>query len=243
MVFDGLKALNPNEVPVTLARSGWAGTQRYGASNWNGDLQASWTNFKKTVSAGLNAQLSGLAWWTHDIGAIGGCDISNEDYRELLVRWFQFGLVSPIFRQHGSRPVEPWELQKYGASGELAYQAVVKMMRLRYQMRPYVLALMSTVAATGTPVNRPLHWAFPSDPAAWYVTDEFMFGEQYLVAPVSDLGARQRLVYFPQGEDTGGCKRWRSFAPAHAGNSTYLAGTHAMISVAYDELAMFECVV
>merc|ERR1711923_171574 len=75
MVYEGLRSKFPDEVPVTLARSGWAGTQRWGAVNWNGDLTASWEVFERTIVAGLNAQLSGIAWWTHDIGAIGGCDI------------------------------------------------------------------------------------------------------------------------------------------------------------------------
>ena len=90
MVYEGLRGKFPGEVPVTLARSGWAGSQRFGASNWNGDLHATWENFEKTIVAGLNAQLSGLAWWTHDIGAIGGCDNASPEYRELLLRWFAF---------------------------------------------------------------------------------------------------------------------------------------------------------
>ena len=81
MVYDGLVSKFPDEVPVTLARSGWAGSQRFGASNWNGDLTATWENFQKTIVSGLNAQLSGLAWWTHDIGAIGGCNNKDPGYR------------------------------------------------------------------------------------------------------------------------------------------------------------------
>ena len=79
MAYDGMTRQYPGEVPVTLSRGGWAGSQRFGASNWNGDLKASWHVFQSTIVAGLNAQLSGLAWWTHDIGAIGGCNNSNVD--------------------------------------------------------------------------------------------------------------------------------------------------------------------
>ena len=75
MVTEGLRDLFPAETPLTLSRSGWAGQQRFGVANWNGDLDATWENFQKTIVAGLNAQLSGMAWWTHDIGAIGGCDV------------------------------------------------------------------------------------------------------------------------------------------------------------------------
>ena len=215
MVYDGLMSKFPDEVPVTLARSGWAGSQRFGASNWNGDLSASWENFQKTIVAGLNAQLSGLAWWTHDIGAIGNCNNKDPDYREMLVRWFQFGLTSPIFRQHGSRTVEPWTLQQYGPSGEMAYMAVVKFIKLRYTLRNYTMTLMEEVATKGTPVNRPLSFEFPADANAWNITDQFMFGPRYMTAPVYHLGARARSVYFPVG---GGCATWKRWAPA-AGRS------------------------
>ena len=254
MVTEGLKRLYPDQTPVTLARSGWAGQQRYGVANWNGDLQASWENFKKTIVAGLNAQLSGMAWWTHDIGAIGGCDISSAEYRELLVRWFQFGLTSPVFRQHGSRPVEPWELQKYGPSGEAAYAAVVKMIRLRRALRPYVLLQMRAVADTGLPVNRPLSFDFPGDPKTWAVPDQYMFGPKFMAAPIYRLGKRSRVVYFPRGGATGDspagcCKGWRQYGPAGTGNVTepglvgpaYAPGTTAEVAVPYDALALFAC--
>lgn len=262
MVFDGLTQKYPDEVPVTLARSGWAGTQKFGASNWNGDLTASWTNFKKTVVAGINAQMSGLAWWTHDIGAIGDCDVSSPDYRELLIRWFQFGLVSPIFRQHGSRPVEPWLLQKYpsckhdrkgtvcGPSGNVTYDAIIKVMNFRQQLRPYVMKLMQTVAENGEPINRPLNWDFPSDPTTWFITDQFMFGPKYMFAPITDLGSRMRPVYFPVGGD---CTSWKPVqavihgakeCPGCSKSSPDFAPGSFVKSfpVALDELAMFECV-
>jgi alpha-D-xyloside xylohydrolase len=251
MVHDGLISEFPNEVPVTLARSAWAGSQRWGATVWNGDLQASWTNLKKTIVAGLSTQLSGLAWWTHDIGAIVGCDVSDPDYRELLIRWFQFGLVSPIFRQHGSRPVEPWLLQRYGPckdkeptvcgpSGNETYSAILTAMSFREKLRPYVMSLMREVAANGEPVNRPLSWDFPADSTAWFVTDELMFGPRYLVAPITDLGFRSRLVYFPHGPN---CNVWLRVAA----NLTvdyrmrYMPGSTMNVSVALDELAIFEC--
>ena len=161
----------------------------------------------------------------------------------LQVRWFQFGLTSPIFRQHGARVVEPWTLQQYGQSGEAAYQAVVKFIKLRYTLRNYTMTLMAEVASTGTPVNRPLSFDFPSDPKAWLVTDQLMFGPRYMTAPVYHLGARARSVYFPRG---GGCATWRRWAPA-AGNGTdstdsFAPGTTATVSVPFDELAMFECI-
>jgi alpha-glucosidase (family GH31 glycosyl hydrolase) len=96
MVYDGLVQKFPDEVPVTLARSGWAGSQRFGASNWNGDLSASWENFQKTIVAGLNAQLSGLAWWTHDIGAIGNCNNKDPNYRGKYARMHAIVYTQPM---------------------------------------------------------------------------------------------------------------------------------------------------
>jgi len=237
MVHDGLQAAFPEEVPLTLAREGWAGTQRFGAVNWNGDLDATWNNFQKTIVAGLNAQMSGLGWWTHDIGAIGKCDNSDPGYRELLVRWCQFGLTSPIFRIHGSRVVEPWTLQQYGDSGELAYQAILKMIRLRHALREYTMEQMEVLAKSGTPVNRPLSFEFPTDAAAWGVTDQFMFGPKYMTAPVYRQGARARTVYFPLG----GCPRWSRYVPAGGYEQIFDSGMNVTVQVELDELAMFEC--
>jgi len=163
------------------------------------------------------------------------------------VRWFQFGLTSPVFRQHGARPVEPWVLQQYGKSGQAAYDAVVKMIRLRRALRPYVLEQMRAVADSGTPVNRPLSFDFPEDAQAWKVTDQvraaathlppcpaaarhhhrsrnprrqFMFGGRFMAAPVYHMGARSRRVYFPRG-GAGACEGgWRQYAPAGTGNVT-----------------------
>ena len=239
MAYDGLKSAFPDEVPVTLSRSAWVGASKFGASSWNGDLCASWNNFQKTIVAGLNAQLSGIAWWTHDIGAINCCNNSSPEYRELLLRWFAFGVTSPIFRQHGSRVIDPWALQQYGASGEAAYQAVTKMIRLRYTLRPYVLQQMETVAANGVPLNRPLSFDFPEDPRAWRITDQFMFGSKYMAAPVYRMGERQREVYFPKASR---CGSWRAYAGASGHAGEHKGGETAAVRVPLDELLLFECV-
>eukprot|EP00040_Diaphanoeca_grandis_P033279 m.203534 g.203534 ORF g.203534 m.203534 type:complete len:829 (-) comp32854_c0_seq3:137-2623(-) len=233
MIYDGLIAKEPSETPVTLARSGWVGSWKFGASQWNGDLHATWVNLKKTVIAGLNAQLSGLGWWTHDIGAISGCDITSANYRELLVRWFQFGLTSPIFRQHGSRPVDPWVLKQYE---NRTFDAVVKMIKARYALRPYVLELMTELHETGAPVNRPLSFDFADDAAAWFITDQFMFGPKYMSAPITDYQLDQRNVYFPHGTQCPGGWKHYFTEKVYAAN-----GQTEIVAVPYDELALFEC--
>eukprot|EP00929_Paragymnodinium_shiwhaense_P065119 TRINITY_DN32681_c0_g1_i3.p1 TRINITY_DN32681_c0_g1~~TRINITY_DN32681_c0_g1_i3.p1 ORF type:complete len:860 (-),score=106.41 TRINITY_DN32681_c0_g1_i3:263-2842(-) len=242
MIYEGIRRQFPEETPLTLSRSGWAGTQRFGAVHWNGDLSATWTNLKKTVVAGLNAQLSGIAWWTHDIGAINNCDNSDPRYRELLIRWCQVGAVTPIFRLHGSRPLEPWLLQQYGPckgsicgpSGNATYDAIVKMMDFRKVIRAYVMHLMQVVHTSGEPLWRPLYWEFPADATGWFVTDQFMLGSRYMVAPVTDLGARARNIYFPKGA----CDKWRWYDKT---GEQYSAGQTAQVPVPLDRLAMFEC--
>ena len=249
MAFDGLKRVKGADfTPVTLSRSGWVGIQKFGAVVWNGDLGATWANLKKTISAGLGAQLSGLGWWSHDIGAIGGgaagviCNISDVKYRELLLRWFAYGVTSPVFRQHGNRPIDPWALLEFGASGKMAYGAVLRFIALRETLRPYVQSLLARVAATGEPVNTPLSWNFPSDQVAWGVDDQLMLGDRYMAAPVHVPGATSRRVYFPRGRGTAKCAQWRPFAAAIRDTTVHHAGTWATVSVALDELALFECV-
>jgi alpha-D-xyloside xylohydrolase len=176
----------------------------------------------------------GMGWWTHDIGAIGGCNISDAGYRELLVRWFQFGVTSPIFRQHGSRPVEPWLLQPYE---QRTYDAVVSMIKMRYELRPYVLQLMRALHETDAPVNRPLSFDFDADPAAWFVTDQFMFGPKYMSCPVTDAGMSSRTVYFPRGKACAG--GWRHYFSGHV----YPAdGRTVTVAAPYAEWPFFECI-
>ena len=100
--------------------------------------------------AGLSVQLSGIAWWTTDIGGYSGGNPADPTFRELIVRWFQYGATCPLFRQHGARNTEPW------GYGNESYAAIVKVINWRKSMEPYVLQQMATVNATGMPINRPL---------------------------------------------------------------------------------------
>lgn len=109
-----------------------------------------------------------------------------------MTRWFQFGATCPIFRQHGARQTEVW---KYGLEAEAN---IVSMIRWRASLKPYLAARMRALNKTGEPLNRPVWWDFPSDPAAWELDDQYMMGPAYLVAPVLELGVRSRLVYLPK---------------------------------------------
>jgi alpha-D-xyloside xylohydrolase len=194
------------EPTVLLCRSAWAGSQRYGAAVWSGDIPATWESLRQQVRAGLNIALSGIPWWTTDIGGFHGGDPLDGAYRELMVRWFQYGVFCPLLRLHGDReprlptghtmtggPNEAWSY------GEAAYERIAAALRLRERLRPYIHAQMREASRHGIPPMRPLFVDFPDDPPAWRVEDQFLFGPDLLVAPVLEPGTRGREVYLPAG--------------------------------------------
>ena len=201
---EGLRA--SGEDPLLLCRSAWAGSQRYGAAVWSGDIASTFEALAKQIPAGLNIAISGIPWWTTDIGGFHGGDPRTDYFRELIVRWFQFAVFCPIFRLHGIR--EPGELRgavQTGAAneawsfGDEAYRIISELLALRERLRPYVMAQMDTAARSGTPPLRALFLEFQDDPETWTISDEFLFGPDILVAPVTTYGARERRVYLPGG--------------------------------------------
>jgi len=192
--YEGMIAAGVND-GIILSRSAWVGLSKYRAAVWNGDTRSNFTYLATAIQSGLSIQMSGIAWWTTDIGGYAGGNAWNPAFRELIVRWFQFGLTSPLFRQHGARSTEPWLL------GEEAFANVRRMMALREDLRPYVLRELTLTAETGLPLNRPLFFDYPSDEACWVVADQFMFGREFMVAPVYEMNALTRSVYFPEGEN------------------------------------------
>ncbi|GAA4842336.1 glycoside hydrolase family 31 protein [Kitasatospora terrestris] len=219
---EGMLAAGESEV-LTLNRSTWAGAQRYGAALWSGDIGTDFATLRDQIKAGLNVMLSGIPWWTTDIGGFHGGDPDDPAYREVMVRWFQYGAFCPLFRLHGYR--EPWtELgpemtggpNEVWSYGEQAYDILASYLHLRERLRPYVLAQTRHAAATGVPPMRPLFLEFPEDPASWEVDDAFLLGPDLLVAPVTEAGARSRAVYLPAGAE------WRCAwtGAAHPGGTT-----------------------
>ncbi|MCL6512399.1 MAG: glycoside hydrolase family 31 protein [Anaerolineae bacterium] len=201
--YEGMRAQGESEI-IFLSRSAWAGSQRYGAAVWSGDIHSTWESLQAQVRAGLNIGLSGIPWWTTDIGGFYGGDITSDYFRELIVRWFQYGAFCPLFRLHGYRlpygpitgsggPNEVWEF------GEHAYAIIREVMAMRERLRPYVMRLMRAAHEHGDPPMRPLFYDFPTDPSAWAVDDAFMFGPDLLVAPVLHPGTTSREVYLPAG--------------------------------------------
>jgi alpha-D-xyloside xylohydrolase len=190
---------------ISLCRSAWAGSQRYAAAVWSGDIPSTFEMLQAQVRAGLNIGLSGIPWWTTDIGGFHSGDPSTPYFRELIVRWFQFGAFCSLFRLHGARlpigqgagatgaPNEAWSF------GEPASTIIRDLLILRDKLKPYIMKLMKDAHETGAPPMRPLFFDFPDDEACWAVEDQFMFGPELLVAPVLHQGAVSRSVYFPEG--------------------------------------------
>jgi alpha-D-xyloside xylohydrolase len=221
---------------VSLVRSAWAGSQRYGAALWSGDIPATFASLRAQIRSGLNVAVSGIPWWTTDIGGFHGGDPFDPEYRELMVRWFQYGALCPLFRLHGNRePVMPFGLDQTGGPnepwsyGEESYEHIKAAILLRERLRPYVMTLMRAAHADGIPPMRPLFVDFPLDAAAWSVPDEYMFGPDLLVAPVADYGARERSVYLPAGATW--TNAWTS--SVHAG------GTMAAVDAPLGQIPLF----
>jgi len=203
--YNGLRAEGEKEI-ITLCRSAWAGSQKYGAAVWSGDIGSTFEELQAQVQAGLNIGLTGIPWWTTDIGGFHGGDPQSPYFRELIVRWFQYGVFCPLFRLHGFRM--PANLDHYWESGgpnevwsfgDEAYEIITGLLHLRERLRPYIMKLMTATHKKGTPPMRPLFYDFPDDEQAWKVEDQFMFGPDLLVAPVTEEGARSRQVYLPVG--------------------------------------------
>jgi alpha-D-xyloside xylohydrolase len=223
---------------VTFNRSAWAGSQRYGAVLWSGDIPATFASLRNQIRAGLNVALSGIPWWTTDIGGFHGGDPDDEEYRELIVRWFQYGAFCPLFRLHGNRePNMPFGLDQTGGPNEIwsyGSQAQVhleEMLFLRQRLRPYVSSAMRAAAETGLPPMRPLLVDFPDDGGAWEVSDEYMFGPDLLVAPVAQYRARSRSVYLPSGA------RWTNAWTGEAADG----GSTVTVEAPLAQIPLFLC--
>ncbi len=213
--YDGLKEEGEREV-LSLVRCAWAGSQKYGVLTWSGDIHSSFRAMREQLQAGLNMCVAGIPWWTSDIGGFLGGDISDEKFRELLVRWFQWGAFCPVFRMHGER--SPWyereqefidgvrqltsgQDNEVWSFGEDNYQILKKYLFIRENLRPYIREAMDECSRSGLPVMRPLFFDFSNDTTAWETEDEYMFGSDILVAPVMEDGARERSVYLPEGAE------------------------------------------
>ncbi len=204
VVYEGQRAAAPNQRVFILTRSGFAGQQRYGAAVWSGDITSTWTAMRSQIPAGLGMSVSGIPYWSMDVGGFSvparwttdkPTSDDVEEWRELNTRWFQFGTFVPLLRVHGEKPFrEMWE---FGGESHAAYQAHLKFDRIRYRLMPYLYSLAGAVTHEGGTMMRPLVMDFRGDKNVLDVSDQYMFGPAFLVSPVTTYKARKRSVYLP----------------------------------------------
>ena len=241
--YDGLKAEGEKEI-LSLVRCAWAGSQKFGALTWSGDIHSSFRAMREQLQAGLSMGMAGIPWWTSDIGGFVGGDISDPYFKELLVRWFAWGAFCPVFRMHGER--SPWyereqefinnvrqltsgQDNEVWSFGEDNYEILKKYLFVRERLRPYIRECMRQASETGAPVMRPMFFDFPQDKICWETEDQYMFGADLLIAPVMEMGMRERSVYLPAG---------LSWTEAYTGRQ-YAGGERIVVDAPLDVLPVF----
>ncbi|MCH5185562.1 MAG: glycoside hydrolase family 31 protein [Oscillospiraceae bacterium] len=243
--YDGMKKEGRTDI-VNLLRCAWAGSQKYAALVWSGDIKSTFTALRDQLSAGLNIGIAGIPWWVSDTGGFFG-DVTDEHFNELLIRWFQFSTFCPVLRMHGDRGPHdiprlsdldygggfsdtgrPNELWSYG---EEVYRILKKYLDIRLGMKSYIKSVMDEASKNGSPVMRTMFYEFPDDEKCWSIDDQYMFGPKYLVAPVLYRGMTEREVYLPEGE-------WRNIHDntVYTGGGTITAAAPVEIIPVYEKL-------
>lgn len=211
MIYEGLKEEGEDKI-VSLIRAAYPGIQKYGAAVWNGDILSTFEALRMSVKSGLSMAMCGIPWWNSDIGGFLMGDTESEYFRELIVRWFQFGLFSPIMRLHGLRQRQenyksrhPGIIEESGGDneiwsfGESNYPILKNLVELRSRMKPYTLKYMDIASKTGKPIMRPMFFDYYQDEICYTLDDQYMYGEEILFAPIVERGQEQRTVYLPEG--------------------------------------------
>ena len=253
-----------------MTRSSFAGQQHYGSNMWSGDVASSWDMLRKQVPAGLSFSLTGNPNFNTDIGGFfcgsyntrgGGSAPQNPQFQELYVRWMQYGLFCPVFRSHGADA--PREIWQFGKKGEPVYDAIEKMIRLRYRLIPYLYSTAWEVTSANGSYLRPLFSDFASDKKVWNTTDEFMFGRSILAAPIVDpqyteekIVKEDAMTGWDRKEvrgkmedgrsvDWGASKSATKYLPKGAlwydfwTNKTYKGGRNVTLETSFDRVPMF----
>ena len=233
------------EVPVNLLRCGWAGSQKYGNVIWSGDVPSTFQALREQLQAGLNMGLAGIPWWTTDIGGFMTDDVNDPDFRQLLIRWYQFAVYSAVLRMHGDRGpynIPPLDTRDWGGGylhtgqpnelwsyGEENYAIMRKYYDVRIAMHDYIRDLYREASENGSPLIRTMFYEFPEDAKCWELQDQYMFGSKYLVAPILHLNEFERDVYLPAG-------RWKN-----VNNGEILEGGKTVtVKAPIEEIPVFE---
>jgi len=204
-IYEGQRSVDADKRVFLLTRSGFAGSQRYGATIWSGDIASRWEDMRTQISAGLNFSISGLPYWTMDIGGFSvekRYEKPNEtdlaEWRELQTRWFQFGTFVPLFRAHGQFPFR--EIYNIAPDTHPAYQSMLYYNKLRYRLMPYIYSLAGHAYHHDYTIMRGLVMDFGKDAAVQNIGDQFMFGSSLLISPVYTYKATSRSLYLPAGQ-------------------------------------------
>ena len=214
-IFYEGQAAQGNRRVVNLLRSGWAGSQKYGNVLWSGDVPSTWVSLRDQLAAGLNIGLAGIPWWNTDIGGFMEGNVFDPDFRELLIRWYEWAVFQPVMRLHGDREpftIPPLDERERGGGylhtgqdnemwsyGEENFAIMKKHYELRRSLLPYLRRIFAEAHENGSPLLRTMFYEFPEDPRCWELSDQYMFGPDYLVAPVLTPGTFRREVYLPAG--------------------------------------------
>ncbi len=227
---------------VNLIRCAWVGSQRYGSILWSGDIHNTYKDFKNQICIGIQVGLSGIPWWTTDIGGFWGCEASDPDFQDLLIRWFQFGAFSPVMRAHGNRqPRTPIfkssgeETEATGAPNEIwsygqeNFEIMKKYIEIRGLIKDYTRKLMLEAHENGSPIIRAMFYEFPNDQIAWDLSTQYMYGSDLLVAPIINAYSYSREVYLPLGAE------WKY---THTGE-TFKGGQWVTVSAPIETIPVF----
>jgi alpha-D-xyloside xylohydrolase len=210
-IYDGQRNTDLNKRVFLLTRSGFAGLQRYSTATWSGDIGTRWEDMKAQISAGLNYAMSGIPYWTMDIGGFcvesryekaqqifDSIKVENRDlkeWRELNARWYQFGSFAPLFRAHGQFPLR--EVYNIAPENHSAYKSILYYNKLRYSLMPYIYTLAGMTNYKDYTIMRALVMDHGKDIKVNNIGDQYMFGPSLMICPVYKYEAREREVYFP----------------------------------------------
>lgn len=232
--YNNQRKAAPNRRVFILTRSGFLGQQRYAEASWSGDTTSAWTTMKAQIVAGISFCMSGVPYWTMDIGGFtaparfkDNNPANIDEWRELFTRWFEFGAFVPLLRVHGEFPYR--EMWQFGGDNSPAYKAQLESDRLRYRLLPYIYSIAGDVHFHGGTMMRGLAMDFPRDPLATQVTDQYMFGPAFLVSPVTVYKARSRQVYLPKDS------AWYDFWTG----KNYAGGQTINAPAPFDQLPLF----
>lgn len=214
-IYDG-QIKDERKNPVNLLRSCWAGSQKYGNVVWSGDVPSTFESLRDQLQCGINMGLAGIPWWTTDIGGFMTDDSNDPKFHQLLLRWFEFAVFTAVLRLHGERgpiDIEPLDHRDYGGGylhtghanelwsyGEENFRIMKKHLDLRLSLKDYISSLYKEASDNGSPLLRAMFYEFPEDEKCWDLYDQYMFGSEYLVAPVLYEDTFERDVYLPEGK-------------------------------------------